>query len=96
MRNVPRDPTTQLLARLEQLEACVQLAEQSPLPTITKFAERPRPFTARILNAVRLVGAKAIKVDRYDGLADPFLHMDSFRSATAGKGYGDDVKCLLF
>lgn len=96
MWNSPHDPTTLLLARLEQFEAWVQLAERFPVPEVIKFTERPRPFTARTQSVVHQVGAKSIKMNSYDGLADPFLHIDSFRSTTAGKGYGDDAKCLMF
>lgn len=27
---------------------------------------------------------------------NPFLHLDNFRSTTTGKGYNDEVMCLMF
>ncbi|KAK9911091.1 hypothetical protein M0R45_035014 [Rubus argutus] len=59
-RNLIRDPSDQLLARLEQLEARIQLAERHPSPAVTRFAERPGPFTHRILSTIRPSGAKSI------------------------------------
>ena len=65
-------------------------------PTRAGMEERPGPFTQRITQDAQGADAKPLKIACYDGKGDPYLYLDTFRTAIAGKGYGDSLKCHAF
>lgn len=64
-------------------------------PEFTKD-EIPLPYTQDLLDA-RVVGdLKALKIPLYNGMIDPYDHLDNFRYAMEGRGANEATKCRLF
>ncbi|CAB4308686.1 unnamed protein product [Prunus armeniaca] len=64
-------------------------------PEFTK-KEIPLPYTRDLLHA-RVVGdSKASKIPLYDGMTDPYDHLDNFRYAMEGRGANEATKCRMF
>ncbi|CAL8997657.1 unnamed protein product [Prunus brigantina] len=72
--------------------------EKSKMPRGPEFTEEeiPLPYTQDLLQA-RVVGdSKAPKIPLYDGMIDPYDHLDNFRYAMEGRGANESTKCRLF
>ncbi|XP_021820771.1 uncharacterized protein LOC110762444 [Prunus avium] len=72
--------------------------EKSKMPTRLEFTEEEisLPYTRDLLHA-RVVGdSKAPKIPLYNGIIDPYDHLDNFRYATEGRDANEAIKCRMF
>ncbi|CAB4310603.1 unnamed protein product [Prunus armeniaca] len=72
--------------------------EKSKMPRVPEFIEEeiPLPYTQDLLKA-RVVGdSKAPKIPLYDGMTDPYDHLDNFLYAMEGRGVNETTKCRMF
>ncbi|CAL9016086.1 unnamed protein product [Prunus brigantina] len=58
--------------------------------------EIPLPYTKELLSSVVIGDTKAPKIALYEGLTDPYDHLDNFRYAMEGRGANEATKCRLF
>ncbi|PQM36414.1 uncharacterized protein Pyn_37186 [Prunus yedoensis var. nudiflora] len=68
------------------------------MPKGPEFIEEeiPLPYTEDLLHA-RVVGdSKAPKIPLYDGMTDPYDHLDNFCYAMEGRGANEATKCRMF
>ncbi|CAB4283342.1 unnamed protein product [Prunus armeniaca] len=68
------------------------------MPRGPEFTEEeiPLPYTQDLLKA-RVVGdSKAPKIPLYDGMTNPYDHLDNFRYAMEGRGANKATKCHMF
>ncbi|CAL9025319.1 unnamed protein product [Prunus brigantina] len=72
--------------------------EKSKMPRGPEFTEEeiPLPYTQDLLQA-RVVGdSKAPKIPLYDGMTEPYDHLDNFSYAMKGRGANEATKCRMF
>lgn len=67
-------------------------------PLVPPFFEDkiPLPYTKELLDSVVIGDKKAPKIALYEGLTDPYDHLDNFRYVMEGRGANEATKCQLF
>ncbi|CAL9002354.1 unnamed protein product, partial [Prunus brigantina] len=72
--------------------------EKTHHPLVPPFSEDeiPLPYTKELLSSVVIGDTKAPKIALYEGLTDPYDHLDNFRYAMEGRGANEATKCRLF
>ncbi|CAB4286645.1 unnamed protein product [Prunus armeniaca] len=72
--------------------------EKSKMPMGSEFTkeEIPLPYTQDLLNARVVEYSKAPRIPLYDGMTDPYDHLDNFRYAMEGRRANEVTKCRLF
>lgn len=58
--------------------------------------EIPLPFSKALLNELTNGDTWAHKMQSYEGLIDPYNHLDGFIYAMESQGNNDATKCCLF
>ncbi|XP_021827212.1 uncharacterized protein LOC110767855 [Prunus avium] len=58
--------------------------------------EIPLPYTQALLDAKVTGDSKPPKIALYEGMSDPYDHLDNFRYAMEGRGANEATKCRLF
>ncbi|BFG37795.1 hypothetical protein CerSpe_240690 [Prunus speciosa] len=73
----------------------VKKTQTSQIPPFSKD-ELPLPYSKELLDSVVIGYMKAPKIALYEGLTDPYDHLDSFRYAMEGRGANEATKYRLF
>lgn len=68
------------------------------MPRGPEFTEEEIPllYAQDLLNARVIGDSKTPKIPLYDGMIDPYNHLDNFRYAMEGRGTNEATKCHMF